>query len=154
MMVVEIVGGTIYGSMAVVADGWHMSTHAAALGIAAPACRFARSHAHDRRFACGTGKLGELGGFSSALILAMIALMIAYQSADRLMNPVAIGFNQALPIAAIGLAVNLVRAWVLGDDRAHHHDHDRHPSLEHGLKPHRRRDSKRSSRRTFPMTSE
>src|SRR5450755_4096381 len=99
MMVIEIIGGKIYGSMAVVADGWHMSTHAAALGIAALAYRFARSHAHDPRFAFSTGKLGELAGFSSALILALIALMIAYQSIERLLNPVAIGFAQALLIA-------------------------------------------------------
>jgi cation diffusion facilitator family transporter len=123
MMVVEIAGGTIYGSMAVVADGWHMSTHAAALGIAALAYRFARSHAHDPRFAFGTGKLGELAGFSSAIILALIALLIGYQSADRLLNPVAISFNQALLIAVVGLGVNLLSARVLGDEHDHH-DHD------------------------------
>jgi cation diffusion facilitator family transporter len=124
MMVIEIIGGKIYGSMAVVADGWHMSTHAAALGIAALAYRFARSHAHDPRFAFGTGKLGELAGFSSALILALIALMIAYQSIERLLNPVAIGFAQALLIAAVGLAVNLASARILGDEHAHHDGHD------------------------------
>jgi cation diffusion facilitator family transporter len=124
MMVVEIVGGTIYGSMAVVADGWHMSTHAAALGIAALAYRFARSHAHDARFAFGTGKLGELAGFSSAIILALIALMIGYQSVNRMLNPVAISFDQALLIAAVGLGVNLLSAWVLGDQHDHQHDHD------------------------------
>lgn len=124
MMVVEIIGGTIYGSMAVVADGWHMSTHAAALGIAALAYRFARAHAHDPRFAFGTGKLGELAGFSSAIILALIALLIAYESVDRLLNPVAIRFNQALLIAVVGLGVNLLSAWVLGDGHDHQHDHD------------------------------
>jgi cation diffusion facilitator family transporter len=124
MMVIEIIGGKIYGSMAVVADGWHMSTHAVALGIAALAYRFARSHAHDPRFAFGTGKLGELAGFSSALILALIALMIAYQSIERLLNPVAIGFDQALLIAAVGLAVNLVSARILGDEHGHHDGRD------------------------------
>jgi cation diffusion facilitator family transporter len=126
MMVVEIVGGTIYGSMAVVADGWHMSTHAAALGIAALAYRFARSHAYDERFAFGTGKLGELAGFSSAIILALIALMIGYQSLNRLANPVAIGFDQALLIATVGLGVNLLSAWVLGAEHTHDHDADDH----------------------------
>src|SRR5207253_2239075 len=81
MMVVEIIGGTIYGSMALVADGWHMSTHAGALAIAALAYRFARRHARNERFAFGTGKVGELAGFSSALILAMIVLLIGYESA-------------------------------------------------------------------------
>ncbi len=147
MMVVEIVGGTIYGSMAVVADGWHMSTHAAALGIAALAYRFARSHVHDPRFAFGTGKLGELAGFSSAMILALIALLIGYQSVNRLLNPMAISFDQALLIAVVGLGVNLLSAWVLGDehdhndhqhgdDRAHHgraHDHNLRAAYVHVL---------------------
>jgi cation diffusion facilitator family transporter len=134
MMVVEIIGGTIYGSMALVADGWHMSTHAGALTIAALAYRFARRHVHDERFAFGTGKLGELAGFSSALILAMIALLIGYESAVRLLNPVAISFDQAIAIAVVGLAVNLVSAWLLRDDHAHvhHDDHDNHPQEEHG----------------------
>lgn len=125
MMVAEIVGGTVYGSMALVADGWHMSTHAAALGIAALAYRFARSHAHDARFSFGTGKLGELAGFASAVILAMIALFIGYESVIRLLNPVPIGFSQALPIAVLGLAVNLASAWLLHDhDHGHHHAHE------------------------------
>src|SRR4030088_2090894 len=90
MMVAEIIGGTIFGSMALLADGWHMSTHAAALAIAALAYLFARRHARDARFAFGTGKLGELAGFSSAIILALIALLIGYESVTRLMNPVSI----------------------------------------------------------------
>lgn len=129
MMVAEIVGGTIYGSMALVADGWHMSTHAAALGIAALAYRYARRHAHDRRFSFGTGKLGELAAFASAVILAMIALYIAIESAGRLWNPVEIGYSEAIPIAIIGLVVNLVSVWLLhdGDHHAHgHHGHE-HP---------------------------
>ncbi|GEP12478.1 CDF family Co(II)/Ni(II) efflux transporter DmeF [Methylobacterium gnaphalii] len=136
MMIFEIVGGTIYGSMALVADGWHMSTHAAALGIAALAYHFARQHACDRRFSFGTGKLGDLAAFASAIILAMIALCIAIESADRLLHPVAIGFGQALPIAVVGLLVNLASVWLLHDSdhghddgHAHHQAHDHH---EHG----------------------
>lgn len=131
MMVAEIVGGHVYGSMALVADGWHMSTHAGALGIAAFAYRFARRHAHDARFTFGTGKLGELAAFASAVILLIVALIIAYESAQRLVAPVAIDFDQAIFIAVIGLAVNLVSAWLLYDQdhhgRGHHaHDHDTH----------------------------
>jgi cation diffusion facilitator family transporter len=124
MMVAEIIGGHVYGSMALVADGWHMSTHAGALTIAALAYRFARRHAHDQRFAFGTGKVGELGGYSSALILAMIALVIGYESAIRLASPVAIRYDEAILIATIGLAVNLASAWLLRDDHAHHYDED------------------------------
>lgn len=123
MMVAEIVGGTIYGSMALVADGWHMSTHAGALAIAALAYRFARRHAHDRRFTFGTGKLGELAGFSSAVILGVVALLIAAESAQRLLSPISIRYEQAILIALIGLAVNLVTAWMLYDED-HHHAHD------------------------------
>jgi cation diffusion facilitator family transporter len=133
MMVGEIIGGTVYGSMALVADGWHMSTHAGALAIAALAYRYARRFARDSRFAFGTGKLGELAGYSSALILAVIALLIAYESAVRLLNPVAIHFDQAIAIACVGLAVNLASAWLLHDDHEHHdaehhhgHEHDDH----------------------------
>src|SRR5689334_23985752 len=96
MMVAEIAGGMVFGSMALLADGWHMSTHAGALAIAALAYRYARRHARDPRFGFGTGKLGELAGYSSALILALIALLIGYESVVRLMNPVAISFNQAI----------------------------------------------------------
>jgi len=129
MMVAEIVGGTLFGSMALVADGWHMSTHAAALGIAALAYRFARDHAHDPRFSFGTGKLGELAAFSSAIILAMIALFIGYESVTRLFDPVTIQFTEALPIAGLGLLVNLASAWLLhdgGHDHHHGHGHDHH----------------------------
>jgi cation diffusion facilitator family transporter len=127
MMVGEIVGGSIFASMALVADGWHMSTHAAALAIAALAYRFARTHAHDPRFSFGTGKLGELAGFTSAVILVMIALLIGYESISRLVSPVPIGFAQAIPIAVLGLAVNLVSAWLLHDhDHDHGHGHGRH----------------------------
>ena len=132
MMVAEIVGGTIFKSMALVADGWHMSTHAAALGIAALAYRYARTHRRDPRFSFGTGKLGELAAFASAIILAMIAVYIGVESASRLLSPVPIAFGEAIPIAVVGLGVNLASAWLLhgsGD----HQDHDHgHPHPNHG----------------------
>jgi cation diffusion facilitator family transporter len=131
MMVTEIVGGTVFGSMALVADGWHMSTHTGALAIAALAYHFARRHAHDPRFTFGTGKLGELAGFASAVMLALVALLIAYESTQRILSPVSISFDEAIAIALLGLAVNLVSAWLLRDDHEHHHDqhgghHSRH----------------------------
>lgn len=122
-MVAEIVGGTIYGSMALVADGWHMATHAGALGISAIAYRFARRNAQDPRLAFGTGKLGELAGFGSAVILAIVALLIGYESLMRLLDPVAINFDLAIVIAAVGLAVNLICAWLLYDEHHHHGAH-------------------------------
>ena len=130
MMAVEIVGGTMFGSMALLADGWHMSTHAGALAIAAFAYRFARRHARDPRFAFGTGKLGDLAGFASAVLLALIALMIGYESAVRLFQPVPIHYAEATAIAAVGLAVNLLSAWLLG--AGHDHDHDHHDDGHHG----------------------
>lgn len=138
MMVIEIVGGTIYGSMAVVADGWHMSTHAAALSIAALAYLFARRHAHDPRFSFGTGKVGELAGFASAIALALVALMIGYESVVRFVDPVTIDYGEALLIAVVGLAVNLVSAWLLGGEghdhgHGHHHGHGHdHHGHDHG----------------------
>jgi len=129
MMVAEIVGGTIFGSMAVVADGWHMSTHAGALLIAALAYRFARRHANDAQFTFGTGKVGELAAFSSALILALIAGLIGYEAVRRLYAPVGIDFAEATWLAALGLAVNLASAALLFDGgHAHDHgyDHDHH----------------------------
>ena len=116
MMAVEIVGGTIFGSMALLADGWHMSTHAGALAIAAVAYRYARTHAHDPRFAFGTGKLGDLAGFTSAVVLALIAAMIGYESVSRLFQPVPIHYAEATAIAVVGLGVNLLSAWMLGSD--------------------------------------
>lgn len=131
MMVAEIVAGNIYGSMALVADGWHMSTHAAALLIAALAYLFARRHATDARFTFGTGRLGDLAGFASAIVLALIALLIGWESVLRLFAPVSISFPQAIAVAVIGLVVNLVSAWILHDNHQHHghghgHDHDHH----------------------------
>lgn len=124
MMVVEIGGGAWFGSLALVADGLHMSTHAAALLIAAIAYTYARKHANDPSFAFGTGKLGDLAGFSSAVILAMIALLIGYEAISRLFQPIAINFNVAIPIAFLGLFVNVASAWLLsGGDHAHAHGH-------------------------------
>ena len=140
MMVVEIAGGSIFGSMALLADGWHMSTHAGALAIAAFAYRFARSHARDPRFAFGTGKLGDLAGFTSAIVLALVALGIGYESVVRLLQPVAIHYNEAIVIAVAGLGVNLASAWLLGGEHHHEHahahghddhDHDDHDHDEH-----------------------
>jgi cation diffusion facilitator family transporter len=142
MMIVEIVGGTLYGSLALVADGLHMSTHAGAMLIAALAYTYARRHADDSRFVFGTGKLGDLAGFSSAIVLAMIALLIGYEAIARFLAPVPIHFTEAIPIAVVGLLVNVVSAWLLsgGDHPGHRHgpesEHD-HPaetraSHEHG----------------------
>src|SRR5271170_3199271 len=107
MMIAEIVGGLLFGSIALVADGMHMSTHAGALLLAALAYSYARRHAEDARFTFGTGKLGDLAGFTSAIILAMIALLIGYESIQRLVVPVPIRFAEAVPIAFLGLAVNV-----------------------------------------------
>src|SRR5512143_2129823 len=110
MMVAEIIGGFWFGSVALIADGLHMSTHAGALLIAALAYTYSRRRAHDDRFAFGTGKLGDLAAFTSAIALAMIALLIGYESVERLIAPTPIAFNQAIPIAAVGLGVNLLSA--------------------------------------------
>jgi cation diffusion facilitator family transporter len=123
MMVVEIVGGTLFGSLALVADGLHMSTHAGAMLIAALAYTYARRHATDTRFVFGTGKLGDLAGFSSAIVLAMIALLIGYEAVSRFLSPVPIHFREAIPIAVVGLFVNIVSAWLLSGGDHHGHDH-------------------------------
>lgn len=131
MMVIEITAGTIYGSMALVADGWHMSTHAGAMLIAAFAYFYARRYAHDPRFTFGTGKLGDLAGFASAVLLALIALLIGWESVVRLANPVPISFEQAIAVAFVGLIVNLISAWLLKDDHSHHHGHGGHHHGHH-----------------------
>jgi len=124
MMVVEIVGGSVYGSLALVADGLHMSTHAGAMLIAALAYTYARRHAEDSRFVFGTGKLGDLAGFSSAIVLAMIAALIGYEAIARFLSPIPIRFAEAIPIAVVGLMVNIVSAWLLsGSDHGHDHGH-------------------------------
>jgi cation diffusion facilitator family transporter len=135
MMVVEITGGSLFGSLALVADGWHMATHVAALAIAALAYLFARRHADDARFSLGTGKFGELAAFASAIILSMIALGIGYESVLRLLHPVAIHYREAIPIAALGLGVNLASAWLLHEpehDHGHTGDHDYGHGHAHG----------------------
>jgi cation diffusion facilitator family transporter len=121
-MVVEIIGGLLFGSIALVADGLHMSTHASALLLAALAYSYARRHADDVRFTFGTGKLGDLAGFSSAIVLAMIALLIGYEALTRLIWPVPISFNEAIPIAVLGLMVNVASVLLLSGG-GHHHDH-------------------------------
>ncbi|TXH37047.1 MAG: cation transporter [Rhodospirillaceae bacterium] len=135
MMGVEIAGGTIFGSLALIADGWHMSTHAAALAISALAYLYARRHLHDRRFSFGTGKLGDLASFASAVILAMIALAIGWESIHRLLHPVDIAYGEAIGIAMVGLAVNLLSAWILRDDHGHDHAH-RHHGHQHDHESH------------------
>jgi len=133
MMIAEIVGGLLFGSIALVADGLHMSTHAGALLLAALAYTYARKHANDPNFTFGTGKLGDLAGFTSAIILAMIALLIGYESVSRIFAPVAIHFREAIPIACLGLAVNIASAWLLSSG-GHHHGHSHghaHEGHEH-----------------------
>jgi cation diffusion facilitator family transporter len=132
MMLLEIVGGLLFGSIALVADGLHMSTHAGALLLTALAYSYSRKHADDPRFTFGTGKLGDLAGFTSAVILAMIAILIGYESVVRLFAPVPIHFAEAIPIACLGLAVNVGSVWLLGGGGhdhghghgGHGHDHD------------------------------
>lgn len=143
MMLVEIVAGTLYGSMALVADGWHMSTHAGAMLIAVLAYRFARRHAGNPRFTFGTGKLGDLAGFASAVLLALVALLIGWESLVRLTQPIHIDFNQAIAVAVVGLGVNLVCAWLLKDDHAHHHHHghEHHHSNDEHHAPGKGRDN-------------
>ena len=131
MMVAEIVGGLWFGSVALIADGLHMSTHAGALLIAALAYTYSRRYVNDSRLTFGTGKFGDLAAFTSAIALAMIALLIGYESVDRLINPVPIAFNQAIPIAVAGLGVNLLSAFLLRDDH-HGLDHHRADEHEHG----------------------
>jgi cation diffusion facilitator family transporter len=124
MMVAEIVGGLWFGSVALIADGLHMSTHAGALLIAALAYTYSRQYANDARLTFGTGKFGDLAAFTSAIALAMIALLIGYESVDRFLNPIPISFSQAIPIAVVGLGVNLLSAFLLRDD--HHHERRHH----------------------------
>jgi cation diffusion facilitator family transporter len=126
MMVLEIGGGALFHSMALIADGLHMSTHAGALVIAALAYTYARRHARDARFSFGTGKLGDLAAFTSAIALAMIAALIGFESVQRLLHPLSIAFNEAIPVAVLGLGVNLLSAWLLKDD------HDHLPGHDHG----------------------
>lgn len=127
MMILEILGGWIFNSMALLADGWHMSSHMLALGLAYFAYRMARQYASDSRFSFGTWKIEILAGYSSAILLMVVALLMGIQSIERLFNPVTIHFNEAIPIAVVGLVINLVCAWLLHDGgHEHHHSHDHH----------------------------
>ncbi|HGY3557317.1 TPA: CDF family Co(II)/Ni(II) efflux transporter DmeF [Pseudomonas putida] len=132
MMVGEITAGYITGSMALLADGFHMATHAGALGIAAAAYRYAKRHASSQRYSFGTGKVGDLGGFASALILGMVALGIGVESFVRLLQPTDGQFGTATLIAIVGLIVNIVSALLLGHGHSHSHDHTDHDHVHHG----------------------
>ncbi len=142
MMVAEIIAGSIFNSVALLADGWHMGTHAAAFAIALFAYRYARRHAQSARFSFGTGKVGVLGGFASAVALAAVALMMAVEAVSRLFAPEAIHFNEAILVAVLGLAVNLLSAWLLGGHEHHHghhetgHRHDGEHDHHHGHEEH------------------
>lgn len=143
MMVIEIAAGLTFGSMALLADGWHMGTHAFALGITAFAYFYARRNRSNPVYSFGTGKIGVLGGYTSAIVLAVVALIMAYESASRLITPNPIQFNEAILVAVVGLAVNLVSAFLLqghhdhghGEEHHHHHDddHDHHDDHGHGV---------------------
>ncbi|HCI3978254.1 TPA: CDF family iron/cobalt efflux transporter AitP [Pseudomonas aeruginosa] len=132
MMVAEIAGGWLFNSMALLADGWHMSSHALALGLAILAYGAARRYADDPRFSFGTWKIEVLGSYTSALLLLLVAGLMLYQSVERLLDPSPIHYQQAMLVAALGLLVNLACAWLLRDGHAHHghghshHDHDHH----------------------------
>lgn len=132
MMTIEIIGGWIFNSMALLADGWHMSSHALALGLSLMAYTAARRLAQDNRFAFGTWKIEVLGGYTSALLLVGVAALMLFQSLDRLITPSPIHYDQAIIIAVVGLLVNLACAWLLKD--GHHHDHpgNDHHSHHHG----------------------
>jgi cation diffusion facilitator family transporter len=146
MMVVEIAAGRIFGSMALLADGLHMGSHATALGIAAFAYFYARRRAHDRRYSFGTGKVNALAGYAGAVLLVVFALLMAFESVYRLANPVPISFNQAILVAVIGLAVNGICVFILGEDHDHgegheehdhghaHGEHDHHQHQDHNLR--------------------
>lgn len=131
MMVAEISGGIIYNSMALLADGWHMSSHALALGLSVMAYAAARKYARDPRFAFGTWKIEVLGGYTSALFLVAVAGLMLYESMSRLLSPSPIQYDQAIWIAALGLSVNLVCAWLLRDNHSHNHDHGHSHSPKH-----------------------
>jgi cation diffusion facilitator family transporter len=132
MMVVEIVAGTLLGSMALLADGWHMSSHAVALGVSAGAYWLARRHARDPRFNFGTWKIEVLGGYTSAVFLLGVAAYMGLESVSRLLNPTRIHFDEAIPIAVLGLAVNVLSAWLLSSGSGHAHSHGHEHDHEHG----------------------
>lgn len=132
MMVGEIIAGYVTGSMALLADGFHMATHAGALSVAAAAYSYAKRHASDRRFSFGTGKVGDLAGFASALILGLVALGIGIESVLRLYQPIRVAFGEATVIAIVGLGVNIVSAFLLSGGHAHGHSHGHGHHDHHG----------------------
>lgn len=134
MMVAEITGGWLFGSMALLADGWHMSSHAVALGLSVAAYVAARRLARDQRFTFGTWKIEVLGGYTSAILLVGVAVLMVWQSVERLVSPTAIHYDEALVVGAVGLVVNLVCAWLLRDGHHHHHhgNHHEHHDHHHG----------------------
>jgi len=138
MTVIEIAAGFAFGSMALMADGWHMATHAGALTISAVAYVYARRQAADARFTFGTGKVGDLAGFASAIILSLVALWLVVESVRRLANPVSISFAESLLVAVVGLGVNLLSAWLLRHDHGHAHTHDdgttHHAHADHNIR--------------------
>ena len=135
-MVVEVIAGITFGSMALLADGWHMASHASAMTITAFAYYLSRRHLTNEKFTFGTGKIGDLGGFSSALVLGLIACLMAYHATIRLFNPVAISFDEAIVVAVVGLVVNLASAFILQDHHDHGADasHDHHHHQDHNLR--------------------
>lgn len=135
MMVGEIIAGLVFNSMALLADGFHMATHAGALGIAAVAYAYAKRHARGGRYSFGTGKVGDLAGFASALILGLVSLGIALESILRFIEPSPVAFAEATVIAVIGLAVNLASIFLLGGHGHHHgHDHDHHHGDDNNMR--------------------
>lgn len=134
MMIVEIAAGSVFNSMALLADGWHMASHTSALGITAFAYAFARWHADDPRYSFGTWKVSVLGGFTSAVVLAVIAVFIAWESLGRLWIPLRIGFNEAILVAVLGLGVNVASAYLLGEQEPVDDENDggQGPSHRHG----------------------
>lgn len=135
-MVVEIFAGSVYGSMALLADGWHMGTHVAAFMITLFAYGYARKHAESPAYAFGTGKVSVLGGFASAVALAVVSLVMLIESMQRIINPHMIHFNEAIAVASLGLFINIVSAFLLKDNHHHHHDHNEnhHHHEDHNLK--------------------
>lgn len=133
-MVVEIVTGLLFGSIALLADGWHMTTHVAAFSITLFTYRYARKNVNNPQYTFGTGKVGVLGGFASAVALGVIALVMALESGMRLFEPHPIQFDRAIAVAVIGLSVNLISAWLLRDRHDHHHGHHHeHHHHDHNL---------------------
>jgi len=133
-MVVEIVAGSIFGSMALIADGWHMATHAAAFGLTIFAYRFSRRHSNNKEFTFGTGKVSVLGGFASAIAVAVVAMFMALESVERFFTPIPIHFNEAIFVAIIGLLVNVISALLLQNAHSHHDEQNNHHHHDHNLR--------------------